>query len=77
MGTLASRAACLLRRAVVGGGRALWSLVSGPDAPHPAPDATEGSGTGAVDEAGNRCGERTLWLRITRSEVRLRGTTRM
>jgi hypothetical protein len=76
MRPLPASAVRLVRQVLAVGGRALRAAASGLDVPD------RGPGSVALPEDGNeesssRFRETTLWLRITKSEVRFRGTNHM
>jgi hypothetical protein len=78
MSPLPASAVRLLQRALVVGGRALRAAASGLDVPDRGPGSAALPGVEDGDEeSSGRFRETTLWLRITKSEVRFRGTNHM
>jgi hypothetical protein len=74
MRPLPGSAVRLLRQALAVGERALRAAASGLDLPDGTPGSPGPATEAESEEAAGRFRETTLWLRITKSEVRFRGT---
>jgi hypothetical protein len=74
MRPLPASAVHLILQALAVGGRALRAAASGLDVPDRGPGSTVPGVEDGDEESARRFRETTLWLRITKSEVRFRGT---
>jgi hypothetical protein len=74
MRPLPASAVRLVRQVLAVGGRALRAAASGLDLPDGTPESATPDAEAESEETSGRFRETTLWLRITKSEVRFRGT---